>query len=103
LLSHEATQPTFCTQCSVSCVGNGRATRPLPPMPVPITNLMRNQVAHYHCTTGGCVRLVSKADMCGAKGNVGAIKRTPRCVRQVSRPSSGWRPQHASTHRSQPG
>ena len=23
LLSHEATQPTFCTQCSVSCVGNG--------------------------------------------------------------------------------
>src|SRR5262249_27444375 len=39
------------------------ATRPLPPMPVPITNLMRNQIAHYHCTTGGCVRLGSKAEM----------------------------------------
>jgi len=37
------------------------ATRPLPPMPVPITNLMRNQVAHYHCTTGGCVRFGVKS------------------------------------------
>src|SRR5262249_28285663 len=36
-------------------------------MPVPITNLMRNQVAHYHCTTGGSPLW---SGMRSAKGNV---------------------------------
>ena len=53
-------------------------------MPVPITNLMRNQVAHYHCTTGGCVRLVSKADMFAAKG-----KRPAVCARYLGRLQAG--------------
>ena len=87
------------------------ATRPLPPMPVPITNLMRNQVAHYHCTTGGSPlwlksRHAQRKRQCPQKARSGhprCNKRTPRFPRQISRPSSGWRPQHASTRRSQPG
>jgi hypothetical protein len=100
LLSHEATQPTFCTQCSVSCVGNGSSHPTVATYASPDHKLNAepsSPLSLYHRW------MVSKADMCGAKGNVGAIKRTPRCLLEVSRPSSGWRPQHASTHRSQPG
>src|SRR5262245_35517578 len=59
-------------------VATAVGTRPLPPMPLPITNLMRNQVAHYHCTTGTYVRFGSKADMCNAKRDVRFIPNSNR-------------------------
>jgi hypothetical protein len=102
LLSHEATQPTFCTQCSVSCVGNGSSHPTVatyasadhkfnaePSSPLSLHH-------RWMCPLGVESRHVRRK-------RHGAIKWTPRCLRQVSRPSSGWRPQHAPTHRSQPG